>query len=209
MKVKVKVKIKKLLAVILSGCIIGTTGLLTVSASENPHHTEKVIGTYSTEAEKQAAIEQILAENPNAVIFTDAEEYEQYLASLSSPLSVTVEDVTRARATEKSYRISINTNGMANINVHYSYYVLKGGAVGSVKKDSWYSNYTGVTIGSEYHQDLLTVVKTSSTNIFTTLAFHMDHYILLSGLIKIGSTAQKYTFDHNVQTGKVKTTLIY
>lgn len=165
-----------------------------------------VIGTYTNEEEKQAAIQSILSADPTAAIFTSNEDCDVFRNSL---VNATMEysDVSLARSVQRTQKISLKIGVSAYVNLYYNYIAQKGGTVLSVT--SPYTTFTGFTFGNSYEQNYLSVKKSGTTKIVSDLGFSIHHYLLIDGLIRIGTSNCRWKFTHNVTTDTVSKVRVY
>lgn len=210
---------KKLLSILMAMALIVSFGAIPSYAAENQTKdldnigqtapdTLKVVGSYDANS-KEEAINKILSDNPDALIFTSLEEYDAYVAAL---VDVEFYDYMPNISTY-SYRatkgLRVNISGTAYINVYYDYFVDVGGFVYEVYQDSIYSSMTGYSPGITYQERLLSVKKKGETHIFTDLTFSLDYYLLIDNFIKIGSKDFRYQFDHDCCTNTSTFTQVY
>lgn len=165
-----------------------------------------VIGTYTTEEEKQAAIQNILAADPTAAIFTSIEDCDVFRTSLANA-TMEYSEVLFARSVQRTQKISLKIGVSAYVNLYYDYIAQKGGTVLSVT--SPYTTFTGFTFGNSYEQNYLSVKKSGTTKIVSDLGFSIHHYLLIDGLIRIGTSNCRWKFTHNVTANTVTKVRIY
>lgn len=167
-----------------------------------------IVGSY-TEETKNQVIAEILANDPNALIFTSLEEYNDYIANLRNNITFSHDTTNVARSYRTSKHLQVNISGVAFINVYYDYFVDVGGIVIAIYPETVYSSMTGFSPRITYKENYLSVTQSSDTHIATDLMFSLTYYLLIDDLIKLGSNDFRYQFDHDCCTNTATITQVY
>lgn len=159
-----------------------------------------VVGEYTDET-KDEKIQEILENDPNALIFTSIEEYETYLNEIQN-IMVSTSVLRQARTTDKTMHIAM-TIGLSKVNVYYDFALNDDGTVYKIYKDTVSSSMTGLSPGVTYQQNRLSVTKKDSTHILSDLSYTLTYYLLIEDLVQWGTEDFRYKLTHDVTTNNV------
>lgn len=159
-----------------------------------------VIGEYTAET-KAEVIQDILEDDPNALIFTSIEEYEAYLNTLQN-VTVSTYAGNKARSTDYSMHIAM-TIGLSKVNVYYDYALNDDGTVYKIYQDTVYSTMTGLSPGVTYQQNRLSVSKKDSMHILSDLSYTLTYYLVIDNVVQLGTEDFRYKLTHDVTTNAV------
>ena len=189
---------------VLSAYNEDVTSLQSSNLTETQH---RIVGEYNDE-NKQQVIEELLANNPGALVFTSIDEYNAFIDALHNPEMVE-ESVINSRSTRTTKHIRVNIGITCFVNLYYDYLRTTSGTVTTVYQDSVYTSLTGYSPGITYEEQLVNVRRTSSTHIQTDWAYTLHYYLLIDGLIELGAEDVRYALDHNTSTDTTEFTQVY
>ncbi len=159
-----------------------------------------VIGEYTAESKNQV-IQDILENDPNALIFTSIEEYEAYLKELQN-VTVSSSAFNKSRSTDHTMHIAM-TIGLSKVNVYYDYALNDDGTVYRIYQDTVSSSMTGLSPGVTYQQNRLSVSKKDSMHILSDLSYTLTYYLIVDNIVQLGTEDFRYKLTHDVTTNAV------
>lgn len=165
-----------------------------------------IIGQY-TDENKEYIVEQLLEENPGALVFTSADEYNKFMEDLKTP-ELIEESNSYARSTRTTKHLRVNIGVTCYVNLYYDYLRTSSGTVTTVYQDSVYTSLTGYSPGTTYEEQMVNVQRTSSSHIETDWAFTLHYYLLIDGFLELGAQDIRYAFDHNTVTDTTEFTQV-
>lgn len=174
-----------------------------VSAQNVDNNT--VLGTYSTEEEKQELINGILESDSGALIFTSQEEYEEFLYSIQNPAVVFSELPSISTygfddVETKTYCISFTTSFFNRVNFYYSYQVRASRSFVS-QVGSPTLTYTGYTLDTSASLVSSNISKISSQKLDIKFTVNYKYYIILEGIGQVGAQDISYHYINDLLIG--------
>lgn len=186
----------------------GEESPLVIQQASNQTESQRIVVGEYADNNKQQVIEQLLEDNPGAMIFTSLDEYNAFIDALQNP-EIIEETINNTRSTRTTKHIRVNIGITCFVNLYYDYLRTTTGTVTTVYQDSVYTSLTGFSPGVTYEEQLVNVRRASSTHIETDWAYTLHYYLLIDGLIELGAEDVRYAFDHNTVTDTTEFTQVY
>lgn len=193
---------KRILSVFLIVTLM--IGLVTPVNAQNVNN-DTVVGTYSTEEEKQDLINSIRESDPEALVFTSQEEYEEFLDSIQNP-TVEFSELPSISTygfddvETKAYCISFTSSFFNRVNFYYSYQVRASRSFVS-QVGSPTLTYTGYTLGTSASLASSNISKISSQKLDIKFTVNYKYYIVLEGIGQVGAQDISYHYINDLLIG--------
>ncbi len=154
--------------------------------------------------EKRSTVQEILEENPNALIFSSQEEVEQFfdnLAMESTSIETRIEDNTIALASTEEYNapetITSSVNLVGSVKLHYYWTRTRGGRFWGKEYANPNISMTGYTPGIDLELVSASFYKASRETLKGSYDINFKYYLLIDGGLPLpGWKTMRYDISH-------------
>ncbi|MDE6764536.1 MAG: hypothetical protein K2N26_03550 [Oscillospiraceae bacterium] len=203
-------KIIKMISILLAGSVTAAVLSIPSFADSDVYSSAnnlKTVSSYSSEIEKEALIDEIKSQNPNALIFTSEDEKEAFFNELLNNYSVSFSEVPSFKSSYassdeeiKNYSIGITTSLVNKINFYYSYGV-RNTRFFTTLQGTPYMTYTGYTPGTTCSMASYRITKETSQCLDITFTAHVEYYLLVDNIVQLGAKDFPFHFKHDIAIG--------